>query len=178
MARSIGVPKALGIKKLAAGDLIGRCSCGDGIRLKISTPAARCHLRRGSEQCAPTEGLSPPRTMDVFHREYLFGLFLRRRDSKRVEQVAQQIAWQCRYIVCSRVGQKTVGMGPDQVKGYVRAHAASVAKAKADTVLQKHHVHSRLRPEVVDRATQLLISRAVEHLPGLPLSSRGRMKVA
>ena len=89
-----------------------------------------------------------------------------------VEQVAGEVARQCRASLLRRVYQRTVNMSVAEIRGYVRAQAAGYVGDEVDQVLCRRRLKPALRNRVADAAINQLVGMiAHDVLSGEPSAS-------
>jgi len=116
---------------------------------------------------------NPMRPRFPVHRS-LFRLLFSWRNVHLVEQAAGEVARQCRDTLWQRVYFRIADMSMAQIRGYVRAQAATLVGSQVDGVLGRRNLSPALYEEIREIAVAKLIG-AVAHdvLSGeLPASSR------
>ena len=76
-----------------------------------------------------------------------------------VEQVASEVAQQCRAGLWRRVYRRTADMSIAQVRGYTRAQAAGCVGGEVDRTLHERRLN--LKPALRDRVVQSAIDQLV-----------------
>ena len=90
-------------------------------------------------------------------------------NTRLVTQVAGEVARQCRGTLWQRVSRRTAGMSVSEMRGYVRAHAASHVRNEVALASRRRRLRSALQKQVVDAAVdQLVVMVARDVLCGVP----------
>src|SRR3990172_3432251 len=86
-----------------------------------------------------------------------------------VEQVAGEVARECRAGLWRRVYRRSSNMSIAEIRGYVRAQAAGCVAGEVDQVLCRRSVKPALRSRVVDAVVDQLVNMvAHDVLSGAP----------
>jgi hypothetical protein len=85
-------------------------------------------------------------------------------DAPLMKQAAGEVARECRLEVLDHVREKTWGMSPARVRGYVRAVAPQFVVAEVDAVLSWRRAGAHLRPYVIAEAIEQLIDLVADDL--------------
>jgi len=94
----------------------------------------------------------------------LLKLLFSRHPTRLVDQLAERVARNSHAELVERVREKTAGMGLFEIRGYVRAHAGRLVEREVEAALKGHRSADHLRPHVVARATEQLVSLVVRQL--------------
>ena len=94
----------------------------------------------------------------------LFHSLLRRQNDVLVEQLAGQIAQQCRPAVWECVQQKALGMSLPMARGYIHAFATGFVVAEVELAQSHAALPSDLRERVIDTASARLVEMVVDDL--------------
>lgn len=78
-----------------------------------------------------------------------------------VDQVAGEVARQCRSGLWRRVSNRTINMSIAEMRGYARAQAAGCVSDEVDRVLYRRHLKPTLRSQIVDAAVDQVIGMLV-----------------
>jgi hypothetical protein len=81
--------------------------------------------------------------------------------ARLVEQVGGEVARECHAELWQRVRRQVAGMSTPELRGYARAHAAGVAAARVDEVLERRSLKPRLRGRVLASGIDQLVNMAV-----------------
>ena len=78
-----------------------------------------------------------------------------------VEQAAGEVARQCRDMVWQRIYPRTAEMSIAQIRGYIRAQAATVVDGEVDLMSHRRHLAPSLRAEIRETALALLVGGVI-----------------
>ena len=89
----------------------------------------------------------------------------RYRHARLLNQLAEEVAGDCRTAVWQRVAGKIVAMSPAEAGGYARARAGDCLDVAVDAALRRHRLHPAVRRQLAELATRRLVALLLEGLP-------------
>jgi hypothetical protein len=81
--------------------------------------------------------------------------------TRLVEQAGGEVARECRAGLWQQVRRQTAGMSTPEIRGYARAHAAGLAAAQVDPVLDRRSLGPTLRLRVLASSIDQLVGMAI-----------------
>jgi hypothetical protein len=81
--------------------------------------------------------------------------------ARLIEQAGGEVARECHDRLWQRVRRQVAGMGISEIRGYVRAHAAGIAAAEVEQVLDRRSLTTAMRTRVLASGIDQLVSMAV-----------------
>ena len=100
------------------------------------------------------------------------------RNVRTADQLAGEIARQCRAGLWQRIDRPTATMSIAEARGYVRAQAAAVVEEAADGLLCRDHLSPALRNRVRELAISQLIGVTLHDLLTVELPATVRTRAA
>jgi len=97
------------------------------------------------------------------------GYWLPWQKSRLVEQVAGEVARQCRASLWQRMCQKTITMSVSEIKGYVRARAAGFVGNEVDLACMRRRLSAKLRSQVLASAIEQLTTMVIRDVLSDPI---------
>jgi len=107
---------------------------------------------------------------------HLRNLLRQRRQSRLLDELAEEVALEYRAAVWQRVFHSIIGMSRAEARGYTRARAGDYVAAGVDAVSRKHRLEVATASQVAARATERLVELIIEDLSIAQL--RGKQKAA
>jgi len=86
------------------------------------------------------------------------------KENETVRQLAEEIVCRCHADVRNCVGRRPRLMSPAVLRGYVRAYAAGLVAAEAETAAAEGGWSPPLREKVVRQSTEQLVEMVVQDL--------------
>lgn len=80
------------------------------------------------------------------------------RNSHVVEQVAGEVARECRSSLWQRVYLRTANMSPAELRGYVRAQAAGFVGSEVEQAIRRRRLRIDLRSRLIDASVDQLVN--------------------
>ena len=74
-----------------------------------------------------------------------------------VEQVAGEVARECRNSVWQRVYHRTANMSLAEIRGYVRAQAKGFVDDEVERAIHRRHLKAKLRRRLIDASVDQLV---------------------
>jgi hypothetical protein len=132
-----------------------------GFRLKIHVAAIRSVLRPYSAPsfrplAATGRQMNPTAPSHTF-----LTLLFSWSKARLIEQVGGEVARECHNQLWQRVRRQVAGMSVSEIRGYVRAHAAGIAAAEVEEVLDRRSLKSAMGARVLASSVDQLVSMAV-----------------
>ena len=100
------------------------------------------------------------------------------RRAKLLRETAVQLAQMCHAEAWQRAGRRAVNMSSPEARGYLRARAADLLADWVDPVLAERGLTTRLRAELLGRATEELVAQIIGDLPKAEPTLAPRRKAA
>jgi hypothetical protein len=103
----------------------------------------------------------------------------RRVTTAALQTLAENLAEQGLQAVVKRSLSRAAGMRLSEARGYIRARAAQVIHESVDQELQKRSAaHAHYRSEIIERATEAVVSLTIRELVTHPVEHRRATRAA
>ena len=103
----------------------------------------------------------------------------RRLSAATLQTLADRLAEQGLHAVVRRSLRRAAGMRLSEARGYIRARAAQVIHECVDRELQQlSEAHARHRSEIIERATEAVVSLTIRELVSHPAEQRRTARAA